>query len=112
MNNNITYLQGLYSADNQKIAYEQQHITYWVSINFWLFYIYVLLALIYAFKLFGYGTGSLKMKIFWYLHILLLPYFAIYTELAVYLFLSYLYAWVTGQPFVVWNYFTSYPSIV
>ena len=112
LQNNITYMSGLYSGDNQKIAYEQQLVNYWVRINFWLFYIYVILALIYSFKLFAYGSGKLSGKIFWYLHILFLPYLAIYTEIALYLFLSYVYSWITGTPFVVWNYFTSYPPIV
>ena len=112
LENQINYLNGTYSADNQKIVYEQSQINFWIRINFWLLYTYILLALIYAIKLFAYGTGTLRGKIFWYLHILFLPYLAIYIELAVYLFLTYIYDWVTGKPFVMWNYFTSYPPFV
>lgn len=113
LRDNITYLNGNYSSDNQKFLYEQQHITYWVAVNFWLFYIYMILAVLYGFIYFLYdGEGSLSVKILWYLHVFFYPYLIIYTELASFLFLTYIYCWVVGQPFTLWKYFTSYPSIV
>ena len=113
LNDNIAFLGGSYSSDNQKFLYEKQHILYWVSVNFWLFYIYMFLAVVYGLIYFLYDKEeSLGFKIFWYLHVLFYPYLIIYTELATFLFLSYVYCWSVGQPFTVWKYFTSFPSIV
>lgn len=108
----ISHLSGNYSSDNQNFLYEQQHITYWTAVNFWMFYIYMFLAVVYGIIYFIYGEGTLGGKIFWYLHVFFYPYLIIYTELASYLFLTYVYCWMVGQPFTLWKYFTSYPSIV
>jgi len=113
LRDNLTYLNGNYSSDNQKFLYEQQHITYWVAVNFWMFYIYVILAVIYGIIYFLYdGDSSLGIKILWYLHVFFYPYLIIYIEIALFLFLTYVYCWVVGQPFTVWKYFTSYPPII
>ena len=113
LNDNINFLGGSYSSDNQKFLYEQQYILYWVAVNFWLFYIYMILAVVYGLIYFLYNKeGSLGIKILWYLHVFFYPYLAIYCEIAGYLFFTYLYCWFVGQPFTVWKYFTSYPPIV
>ena len=112
LNDNINYLGGNFSSDNQKFLYQQQHILYWTAVNFWMFYIYMVLAVVYGLILFIYKEGRLGMKIFWYLHVFFYPYLAIYCEIAGFLFFMYVYCWVVGQPFTVWKYFTSYPSLV
>jgi hypothetical protein len=112
LNDNINYLSGNFSSDNQKFLYQQQYILYWTAANFWMFYIYMVLAVVYGLILFIYKEGGLGMKIFWYLHVFFYPYLAIYCEIAGFLFFMYVYCWVVGQPFTVWRYFTSYPSIV
>jgi hypothetical protein len=112
LNDNIKYLSGNFSSDNQKFLYQQQYILYWTAANFWMFYIYMVLAVVYGLILFIYKEGGLGMKIFWYLHVFFYPYLAIYCEIALFLFFMYVYCWVVGQPFTVWRYFTSYPSIV
>jgi len=108
----ISHLSGNYSSDNQNFLYQQQHNLYWMAVNFWLFYIYMILAVIYGIIYFIYGEGTLGGKIFWYLHVFFYPYLIIYTELASYLFLTYIYCWIFGEPFTLWKYFTSYPSLV
>jgi hypothetical protein len=112
LNDNTNYLGGNFSSDNQKFLYQQQHILYWTAVNFWMFYIYMVLAVVYGLILFIFKEGGLGMKIFWYLHVFFYPYLAIYCEIALFLFFMYVYCWVVGQPFTVWRYFTSYPSIV
>ena len=112
LNDNMNYLGGNFSSDNQKFLYQQQHILYWTAVNFWMFYIYMVLAVVYGLILFIYKEGGLGMKILWYLHIFFYPYLAIYCEIALFLFFMYVYCWVVGQPFTVWRYFTSYVSIV
>lgn len=112
LNDNMNYLGGNFSSDNQKFLYQQQHILYWTAVNFWMFYIYMVLAVVYGLILFIYKEGGLGGKIFWYLHVFFYPYLAIYCEIALFLFFMYVYCWVVGQPFTVWRYFTSYPSIV
>lgn len=112
LNDNTNYLSGNFSSDNQKFLYQQQHILYWTAVNFWMFYIYMVLAVVYGLILFIFKEGGLGMKIFWYLHVFFYPYLAIYCEIAGFLFFMYVYCWVVGQPFTVWRYFTSYPSIV
>jgi hypothetical protein len=112
LNDNINYLSGNFSSDNQKFLYQQQYILYWTAANFWMFYIYMVLAVVYGLILFIYKEGGLGGKIFWYLLVFFYPYLAIYCEIAGFLFFMYVYCWVVGQPFTVWRYFTSYPSIV
>lgn len=112
LNDNINYLGGNFSSDNQKFLYQQQHILYWTAANFWMFYIYMILAVVYGLILFIYKEGGLGGKIFWYLHVFFYPYLAIYSEIAGFLFFMYVYCWVVGQPFTVWKYFTSYPSVI
>lgn len=112
LNDNTNYLSGNFSADNQKFLYQQQHILYWTAVNFWMFYIYMVLAVVYGLIFFIYKEGGLGGKIFWYLLVFFYPYLAIYCEIAGFLFFMYVYCWVVGQPFTVWRYFTSYPSIV
>ena len=112
LNDNTNYLSGNFSSDNQKFLYQQQHILYWTAVNFWMFYIYMVLAVVYGLIFFIYKEGGLGMKIFWYLHVFFYPYLAMYCEIAGFLFFMYVYCWVVGQPFTVWRYFTSYPSIV
>lgn len=112
LNDNTNYLSGNFSSDNQKFLYQQQHILYWTAVNFWMFYIYMVLAVVYGLIFFIYKEGGLGRKIFWYLLVFFYPYLAIYCEIAGFLFFMYVYCWVVGQPFTVWRYFTSYPSIV
>ena len=112
LNDNMNYLGGNFSSDNQKFLYQQQHILYWTALNFWMFYIYMGLAIVYGLILFIFKEGGLGGKIFWYLHVFFYPYLAMYCEIAGFLFFMYVYCWVVGQPFTVWRYFTSYPSIV
>jgi hypothetical protein len=112
LNDNINYLSGNFSSDNQKFLYQQQYILYWTAANFWMFYIYMVLAVVYGLIFFIYKEGGLGGKIFWYLLVFFYPYLAIYCEIALFLFFMYVYCWVVGQPFTVWRYFTSYPSIV
>lgn len=112
LNDNTNYLSGNFSSDNQKFLYQQQHILYWTAVNFWMFYIYMVLAVVYGLILFIFKEGRLGMKILWYLHVFFYPYLAIYCEIAGFLFFMYMYSWVVGQPFTVWKYFTSYPSVI
>jgi hypothetical protein len=55
---------------------------------------------------------SWKMKVFWYLHIIFLPYLAIYVELVLYLLWGYFYSWVNMIPYSPWRSYTNYPPIV
>lgn len=110
---NLQYLKNKNSADQQKIFYQQLQTQYLIIINFYLFYLFMILAFIWGYYWFFVKTGyTIYMKWFWYLHIFFYPYFAIYVEFASYLIGKFILSWINGNPFYFWNNYTSYPPIV
>ena len=112
LNKNLKYLQNKSLADKQVIFYHKLQTQYMVIVNFYLFYLYMLLAVIFGYFWFFVKTGySTQMKWFWYLHVLILPYLLVYTEFVCYYFLKIILSWLSMSPLYVWNNYTSFPPV-
>ena len=112
LNKNLKYLQNKSLADKQVIFYHKLQTQYMVIVNFYLFYLYMLLAVIFGYFWFFVKTGySTQMKWFWYLHVLILPYLLVYTEFVGYYFLKIILSWLSMSPLYVWNNYTSFPPV-
>ena len=112
LNKNLKYLQNKSLADKQVIFYHKLQTQYMVIVNFYLFYLYMLLAVIFGYFWFFVKTGySTQMKWFWYLHVLILPYLLVYTEFVGYYFFKIILSWLSMSPLYVWNNYTSFPPV-
>lgn len=112
LNENLKYLQNKSLADKQVIFYHKLQTQYMVIVNFYLFYLYMLLAVIFGYFWFFVKTGySTQMKWFWYLHVLILPYLLVYTEFVGYYFFKIILSWLSMSPLYVWNNYTSFPPV-
>jgi hypothetical protein len=110
---NLQYLQNKNSADQQKIFYQQLQNQYLVITNFYLFYLFMVLSIIWGYYWFFMKTGyNIYWKWFLYLNLFFYPYLAIYFEFALYLIGKFFISWINGNPFYFWNNYTSYPPIV
>ena len=110
---NLQFLQNKNSADQQKIYYQQIQTQYLLIFNFYLFYLYVVLAVIWGVYWFFVKNGySTYLKWFWYLHVIFYPYLAVYFEFVLYYIWGFVTSWFNGNPFYPWNNYTSYPPIV
>jgi hypothetical protein len=110
---NLQYLKNKNSADQQKIFYQRLQTQYLIIINFYLFYLFMILSVIWGYNWFFVKTGySIYMKCFWYLHVFFYPYLAIYFEFVLYLLGKFFVSWINSNPFYFWNNYTSYPPIV
>jgi len=113
LDENLQLLKNTNSADQQKIFYQQLQTQYLVIINFYLFYLFLLLSLVWGYYWFFVKEGyNIYMKWFWYLHVIFYPYLAIYFEFVLYLTGGFIFSWFNGNPFYPWNNYTSYPPIV
>lgn len=114
LDENLQLLQNKNSADQQKIYYQQLQTEYLVIINFYLFYLYMILALIWGYFWFFVRDSEMSrfMSWFWYLHVFLYPYIAIYLEFFLYVVGRFVFSWFNGNPYYPWNNYTSYPPIV
>jgi hypothetical protein len=112
LNENLTYLQNKSLADKQVIFYHKLQTQYMVIVNFYLFYLYMLLAIIFGYFWFFVKAGySIRMKWFWYLLILILPYLLVYTEFVGYYFFKIILSLLSMSPLYVWNNYTSFPPV-
>jgi hypothetical protein len=112
LNENLTYLQNKSLADKQVMFYHKLQTQYLVIVNFYLFYLYMLLAIIFGYFWFFVKEGySIQMKWFWYLHILILPYLLVYTEFVCYYFFKIILSLLSMSPLYVWNNYTSFPPV-
>ena len=112
LNENLKYLQNKSLADKQVIFYHKLQTQYMVIVNFYLFYLYMLLAIIFGYFWFFVKVGySVRMKWFWYLHVLILPYLLVYTEFVCYYFFKIILSWLSMSPLYVWNNYTSFPPV-
>ena len=101
------------AADQQKVFYQKLQTDYIVMINFYLFYFYTLLAILFFYPCFFVDKEhNFYAKIFVYLHILFYPYLVVYYEFVVYYIWQYCCYWISGNPFYPWNNYTSYPPII
>jgi len=109
---NLNYMKNKNSAAQQKIVYLQLQADYMVFINFYLFYFFMFLAVIFGFYFFTVKKGyTTYMKIFWYLHLFFLPYLLVYSEFVGYYILKFIFSWITGSPYLPWHNYTSFPPI-
>jgi hypothetical protein len=112
LSENLKYMKNKNSADQQKIFYLRLQTQYMVIVNFYLFYLYTFLAIIFGYYWFFVKPGyTIYMKWFWYLHIIALPYFLVYLEFVFYYMLKFIFSWITGNPFLPWHNYTSFPPV-
>jgi hypothetical protein len=112
LNENLKYLQNINSADQQQVYYNDLQTEFLHVLNFYLFYLYLILAVFFGYYWFYMKKGySFYLKIFWYLHVIGLPYLLIYSEFVAFYMFNFVYFWITGTPFYPWRNYTSYPPL-
>lgn len=111
---NLKMMQGTNAANEQLKFYLDLQTDYLIRINFYLFYLYMLLAILFFFPCFFDGSTaySLWVKILFYLHVFFYPYLVVYYEFVFYYLLVWIRSWISGNPFYPWTNYTSYPPII
>ena len=112
LSENLKYLQNTNSADQQQVYYNDLQTEFLHVLNFYLFYLYLSLAVFFGYYWFYTKKGySFNLKIFWYLHVIFLPYLLIYCEFVIFYIFNFVYFWITGTPFYPWRNYTFYPPL-
>lgn len=93
LQNSIKNLKEIYSTDDQKVNYENEHIQFFINTNNFLYIVYYCLVLLFAVMLRN-NKFSRTMKAFIIISLLLYPFFGSYVEISIFNIIRYVWSFI------------------